>query len=117
MLSLRGSVFPCKLLIPVPHIHRGEVPNSTSTSMKLAPSSFSAKGVSGVRQQTVSYLLFCCCRVQQVTAPVSRGEQVMVCGDAAFLGGWKPEKALPLYTTPADYPVWNTKVGVQAVVR
>lgn len=47
---------------------------------------------------------------QQVRAPVARGEQVMVCGEAAFLGSWKMDKALPLYTTPNDYPVWNTKV-------
>lgn len=47
-----------------------------------------------------------------VTAPLSRGEQVMVCGDAAFLGGWQPEKALPLYTTPGDYPAWSAKEDV-----
>lgn len=35
----------------------------------------------------------------------------MVCGDAAFLGGWQPEKALPLYTTPGDYPAWSAKVS------
>lgn len=39
------------------------------------------------------------------------GEQVLVCGEAPFLGGGDPEKALPLFTTPADYPLWFTRVG------
>ena len=46
----------------------------------------------------------------QVTARVGKGEQVLVCGDAPFLGGGDPDRALPLYTTPADYPLWFTKV-------
>lgn len=44
-------------------------------------------------------------------AHVGKGEQVMVCGDAPFLGGGEPERALPLYTTPADYPLWFSQVG------
>lgn len=48
----------------------------------------------------------------QVTARVGRGEQVMVCGDAPYLGRGDPERALPLYTTPADYPLWSSKVNV-----
>ncbi|CAN0595957.1 unnamed protein product, partial [Laminaria digitata] len=45
----------------------------------------------------------------QVTAHVGKGEQVMVCGDAPFLGQGNPERALPLFTTPADYPLWFSK--------
>eukprot|EP00903_Cladosiphon_okamuranus_P018856 g17344.t1 len=37
------------------------------------------------------------------------GEQVLVCGEAPFLGGGDPERALPLFTTPADYPLWFTR--------
>lgn len=48
----------------------------------------------------------------QVTARVGRGDQVMVGGDAALLGRWDPRCAVPLYTTPADYPLWLSKVGV-----
>eukprot|EP00904_Undaria_pinnatifida_P002011 jgi/Undpi1/11810/HiC_scaffold_4.g01509.m1 len=44
-----------------------------------------------------------------VTAHVGKGEQVMVCGDSPFLGQGNPERALPLYTTPADYPLWFSK--------
>ncbi len=45
---------------------------------------------------------------------MGKGEQVLVCGDAPFLGGGDPDRALPLYTTPADYPLWFTKVGIDA---
>ncbi|CAN0153793.1 unnamed protein product [Pylaiella littoralis] len=45
----------------------------------------------------------------KVIARVGKGEQLMVCGDAPFLGGGDPERAIPLFTTPADYPLWFSK--------
>ncbi|CAM9621887.1 unnamed protein product [Ectocarpus sp. 6 AP-2014] len=45
----------------------------------------------------------------RVIARVGKGEQVMVCGDAPCLGSGDPERALPLFTTPADYPLWFSK--------
>lgn len=55
-------------------------------------------------------LLLLPCAPSKVIARVGKGEQVMVCGDAPCLGSGDPERALPLFTTPADYPLWFSKV-------
>lgn len=47
----------------------------------------------------------------QVNAPLQFGEEVRVCGNVPNLGCGDPSRAVPLYTTPRDYPTWSSRDG------
>ena len=42
----------------------------------------------------------------RVKAPVQMGETVYVCGSHPLLGGWDPQKAVQLVTSPEAFPTW-----------
>eukprot|EP01035_Chromulina_nebulosa_P020435 gene20435-26517_t len=47
--------------------------------------------------------------VFKVSAKLKNGEDIRLCGNVPALGGYNPERALKLYSSPKDQPWWHTK--------
>ncbi|CAM9203227.1 unnamed protein product [Heterosigma akashiwo] len=48
----------------------------------------------------------------KVTAEVSYGDEIVVCGGCAALGNFIPKYGIRLTTTPTEYPVWTSPLVV-----
>jgi hypothetical protein len=46
-----------------------------------------------------------------VNGELSMGEEIRISGDAQALGYGDRERAIPMFTSPNDYPWWRTKEG------
>ena len=49
---------------------------------------------------------------KQVHADVRIGEEIRLSGNAPVLGCDDPARAVPLVTSPGDFPWWHTKEGI-----
>merc|ERR1712151_227399 len=43
-------------------------------------------------------------------AETELGQQMLLCGSAAELGNWDPDRGIVLTTDPASYPTWHASV-------
>lgn len=54
--------------------------------------------------------------VFKVNGEVLIGEEIRVCGNAPALGCDDPDRAIPMFTCPHDYPWWRTKEGNMEII-
>lgn len=47
----------------------------------------------------------------KVNGKIRLGEEIRISGDAQALGNGDRERAIPMFTSPNDYPWWRTKEG------
>jgi hypothetical protein len=43
------------------------------------------------------------------------GEEIRVSGNAPVLGCNDPDRAIPMFTTPHDFPWWRSKEGMNSI--
>ena len=55
--------------------------------------------------------------ISKVYAEVRIGEEIRVSGNAPVLGCNDPNRAIPMFTTPHDFPWWRSKEGNQINVK
>lgn len=44
-------------------------------------------------------------------AKLRYGEEIRLSGNVPALGSYNIQRAIPLYTSPTDFPYWHTKEG------
>jgi hypothetical protein len=48
----------------------------------------------------------------QAYASVQFGEEIRVSGNVPALGCDNPDRAIPMFTSPSEFPWWHTKEGL-----
>jgi hypothetical protein len=51
----------------------------------------------------------------KVKAQIKHGEEIRISGNVPALGCNDVERALPLYTTPNDFPWWSMNEGIYLI--
>ena len=54
--------------------------------------------------------------INKVHAEIRIGEEVRVSGDAPALGCGDPNLAVPMFTSPHEYPWWRAKEGIKDIL-